>query len=95
MAEQVRFVNFVNVGAQRAGATYRAAARQPSWIVRAVTLTILLVIAIPVFLLVMFALLCGAIVFTVLYGVNAVITGVKNLFPGSDGRENVRIIRRE
>ena len=95
MTEQVRFGSFINEGAQRAGATYRYAARQPSWIMRAVTMTVLLIIAIPIFLLVMFALLCGAIVFAVLYGVHAIASGIRNLFPGSDGRENVRIVRRE
>ena len=95
MAEQVRFVSFINESAGRAGSTYRYVARQPNWIVRAVVLTFLLILAIPIAMLFMLALLGGLLVFAVLVAVNAVLNGFRNVMPARDGRENVRIIRRE
>ena len=67
---------------------------QPSWITRAATMAFVIVIAIPIILLVMFALLVGVFVFAVLAALNLLLTRISPRLPRRDGRENVRVIRR-
>ena len=88
------FSNFTTPGAQRATAIWQTAASQPSWISRAVLVTFLLVIGIPIFLLVLLALLVATVVFALLWGANALMTKMRGVLPRRDGRQNVRVIQR-
>ena len=89
------FTMFTTPGAQRVGAAWRTAAAQPSWMSRAVLLTFILVIGIPIFLLVSVALIAASLVFSVLWGFNYLMIKVKGALPHNDGREGVKVIRRK
>ncbi len=89
-----RVTQFAVSSFDRAGGTFRFAARQPSWIARATLIAFLLVIGAPILLVLLLALLVGVVVFGVLAGVNRVVTGVRGVMPRDDGRENVRVIQR-
>ena len=73
---------------------WRAASTQPGWLGRAVLLTFILVIAVPIFLLVALALLAAMAVFAVLFSVNYLAMKIRGALPKRDGRENVRVIER-
>ena len=94
MFRVTRISNIAGPGAQRASQAWQAINTQPSWIVKATTLAFLLVVGIPVLLLVLVALIVAAALFTVLWGVNRLITAFRGALPRDDGRENVRVIRR-
>ena len=68
--------------------------RTPGWIVRATAVAFLLVVALPVILLLMFALLIASVLFGILWLGNRAIGRVRVL-GRSEGRENVRVIRRD
>jgi len=85
-------------GSRRAAGAWTRANAQPSWVVRTALAVLLLVIALPVLLLMLLAIAVAMVVFLVLAVINRVLTGIRNLvMPGRDGegRENVRVIRRE
>ena len=87
--------NFAGQGATRASAIWQTAASQPSWLSRIVLMTFILVIALPIFVLVLLALFVASIVFAALWGVNYLVAKVRGALPHSDGRKNVRVIRRD
>ena len=90
-----RVVVFRSVGSQRDRwvGGYRWAVSQPSWIVRLAVIAFLLVVAVPLFALIVLAALAAAVVGGVLLLANAITTKVRGLFQ-TDGRSNVRVIRR-
>jgi len=61
---------FMVRSAQRAAAWVRKVRSQPGWVMRAAATAFLIVIAVPIVLLVMFALLVGIAVFAVLATAN-------------------------
>ncbi len=78
---------------------------QPSWVTRIALLCAGVIIAIPLLVLVLAALVVGAGVFVVLAGVAAGMTMIRSLLSSTpamhtsngmndDGRQNVRVIRR-
>lgn len=89
-----RFTTFTSPGAQRVSAIWQTAASQPSWISRVVLMTFILIIAIPIFLLVMLALLAASVVFGVLWIANTLVMKIRGTLPHRDGRKNVRVIQR-
>lgn len=94
MQESFRIHNFTNAGGQRVVNAYRFVSSQPSWLSRTAMMVFLIVVALPLFLLFLFALLLAVLAFFVLAGANALIQSVKRLFAGGDGRSNVRVITR-
>lgn len=85
----------ISRGSEHAGQAWRAVQSQPSWIARLAGAIIVLVIAVPFVLLVLLALLAGVVVFGALALVNVVVAWVRGVLPRHDGRENVRVIRRD
>jgi hypothetical protein len=86
---------YVDRGRQRAGAAWQTVNTQPGWIVKTTVVVFLLVIGVPILLLLMFALIAAALIFAVLWGVNALLGALRGILPRrGDGRENVRVIRR-
>jgi hypothetical protein len=93
-----RVTVFAQEGSRRAAGAWARANAQPSWVVRAALAVLFLVIALPVLLLMLLAIAAAMIVFVVLAFVNRVLTAIRAVFmPGRDdeGRENVRIVRRD
>tara|TARA_Y100000589_G_scaffold325045_1_gene362195 strand:- start:5529 stop:5900 length:372 start_codon:yes stop_codon:yes gene_type:complete len=90
-------IRFVYPGGDRFASVFQAASRQPSWVMRAATITFLLVVGIPIMLLLLLAAIVATTVFAVLIGVNRVIglfTGraVRPGGPDDARRQNVRVI---
>lgn len=87
----------------RARAWHTRVSRQPGWVIGVTVAAIVLVFVIPLALLAMAALLVGTLVFLVAAAIaklSAIVTGllggeVREPYPTEDGRENVRVIRRE
>jgi membrane protein required for beta-lactamase induction len=90
----VRVVQIVTQSSERAGEAWRNINAQPSWIVRASLIAFILVVVIPIVLLVMFAFLVASLLFGLLWLVHRAMSGFRGLFPGRDGRANVRVIVR-
>jgi uncharacterized membrane protein HdeD (DUF308 family) len=86
--------NYSSRGFERAGAVLRMVQSQPGWITRLAALVIVIVIGLPIFLLVTFALFAGAFVFAVLALVNGLAMKIRGGLRRQDGRENVRVIQR-
>ncbi len=74
---------------------YRWALAQPSWIARVALLAFLLVVGVPIMLLVGLAVLAAVIVFAGLALLHTVINRMRGLPAAGDGRDNVRVIRRQ
>lgn len=95
MFRVVRMTEYVDRGRQRAGAAWQTVNTQPSWIVKTTVLVFLLVIGVPILLLLMFAFVAAALIFAVLWALNALFGAFRGMLPRrGDGRENVRVIRR-
>ncbi len=97
MIRSSHFTIFAQRGSQRARTVFQGVRSQPGWIGRLAMLTVILIIALPILLLVMIALLAGVLVFSILAGFNALLGRAKrsiNGFPRRDGRSNVRVISR-
>jgi len=94
MFRVVRLAQYASGSQQRAGAAWRTINTQPGWIVKATVFAFLLVVGVPVVLLLLLALFVAGLLFTVLWGANALVRRLKRLMPQRDGRENVRVIRR-
>jgi hypothetical protein len=69
--------------------------RQPGWVTRWAMLVFLLIIGLPIALLFGIAILGAVLLFGTLAVVNALILQARGLFPRKDGRENVRVMRRD
>ena len=67
---------------------------QPNWVVRAAMVAFIIVIAVPILLLVGIALIAATLVFGVLALINSIIRRIRGDGVRNDGRENVRVIRR-
>ena len=85
----------INIGSERMSEAFRAAGRQPNWATRAAVITFLLVIAIPIFLLLLLATFAAAVVFMVLAGINWLLGRTPGRRPPEAGRRNVRVINRD
>jgi uncharacterized membrane protein required for colicin V production len=94
MFRVVRMTEYVDRGRQRAGAAWQTVSAQPGWIVRTTSLVFLLVIGVPILVLLVLAILAALVVFSILWGVNRLLGGLRGILPRRDGRENVRVIRR-
>ena len=80
---------------RRVGTTWQTIQRQPSWILRAVAIVFFLVILLPILLLLLLAFLAAFALFAVLAAANRVIGVFRPRERFDDGRENVRVIRRD
>ena len=91
-------IRFVYPGGDRFASIFQAASRQPSWAMRAATVTFLIVVGIPIMLLLLLAAIIATTVFAVLIGVNRIIgvfRGRPNSRPGGSNdarRQNVRVM---
>lgn len=90
-------IRFVYPGGDRFASIFQAASRQPSWAMRAATITFLIVVGIPIMLLLLLAAILATTVFAVLIGVNRIIgvfRGGRTLPGGPDDarRQNVRVM---
>ena len=94
MNPHMRFSSFSSSGARRVSSLWQVASAQPGWVNRLALMTFILVIAVPVFLLVVAALIAASAVFGILWGFNFLLMKVRGILPRSDVRENVRVIRR-
>lgn len=92
-------------GAARVQRTWYTVQSQPSWVTKAAVITFLLVFVVPIAVLVMMAVAAAVLVFAVLAGLYMLVAKVRAVFSGADrglpglrrndGRENVRVIRRD
>ncbi|MCP3902698.1 MAG: hypothetical protein GY715_03600 [Planctomycetes bacterium] len=85
-------------GSRRAAGAWDHANAQPSWILRTVLAVLFLLLAIPLLVVVLIAIAVVTVLFVILAFVNRALTALRNLVaPGRDdeGRENVRVIRRD
>jgi hypothetical protein len=90
-----RITTYAHEGGSRAQSVFRTVAAQPSWVSRIALMAFLIVIGLPLFLLFLLALLTAIVIFSVLALANALVMAVRGALPRrSDGRENVRVIRR-
>jgi len=91
--------------AARVQQTWYAVQRQPSWVVKAAVITFVLVFVVPIAVLVMIAVAAAVMVFALLAGFYMLTAKVRRWLgghaggglarPRNDGRENVRVIRRD
>jgi hypothetical protein len=88
-------VSFSTGAVDRTRVAWRSAAEQPNWIVKVTALAFLLVVVLPILLLLAVAGLVAAVVFAVLIGFHRLRLALSGLRPRDDGRENVRVIRRD
>lgn len=95
MINSQRLNDFFNAGSEQSGTVWRTVSRQPSWITKLTVLVFIIVIGIPILLLV----LAGAIVAMCVFGVLMLFhlgkMKITQLFAGNEGRQNVRVIRRD
>jgi glucan phosphoethanolaminetransferase (alkaline phosphatase superfamily) len=91
----MRFIHIVNQGSQRANAAWGAVQRQPSWIVKTCAAVAAMLVLIPLLAVVLIVIAVVFVVFLVLWAINWVLGGFKSFIPKRDGRENVRVIRRD
>jgi uncharacterized membrane protein len=83
-------------GSERVRSAWQYATNQPSWIARFALTVFLFIIMLPIVALLMIAFLVAVVVFLVLAVANAAISLIRMLVSGrSDGRENVRVVRRD
>jgi len=96
MVHQTRIYEYVSRGPNTAGSMWRVAASQPGWVTRWAMIAFLLVIGIPIFLLIMCAILAAIVVFTVLAGFNWLRWRFGRAMSNRGlQRRNVRVIRRQ
>jgi amino acid transporter len=94
MFRTVRISTFANTAGGRASAAFRAMQAQPAWITRFALLTMFIIIALPILLLVLLAIVASVVVFGTLAIVNILLRKIRSIIPQHDGRENVRVIQR-
>jgi hypothetical protein len=82
-------------GSEQVRGAWQYAARQPSWVASAALSVFFFILMLPLLALVLLALLLGTLVFVILTAANGVISVVRSLRPRRDGRENVRVMRRD
>ena len=93
MDRVTRITTMASDGFGHAQSTWKAARRQPNWLLGTTVMIFLVVIALPIFLLVLLALLAATLAFLALWGINRVISAIRGLLPRDDGRRNVRVLR--
>ncbi len=91
-----RVIQVRTIGAQRDRWVhgYRWAASQPGWVMRLALVIFLLVVAIPFAVLIVLAALLAVVAGGTLALAGAAFNSIHRLFQ-SDGRSNVRVIRRD
>ena len=95
MIRVTRITSTASRGAQRAGAAWSSVDAGPSvWVARAASIAFTLVIGLPLLALLLLALLVATVVFALLWMVNRVLLVFRPRRPDTEGRENVRVIRR-
>jgi len=83
-------------GSERVRSAWQYAAHQPSWIARLALMVFLFVLMLPIVALLLLAFLAAAVVFLGLAIAHAVVRVVRSVLPGTgDGRDNVRVVRRD
>lgn len=87
------FSRHASRGSARVIETWHMVSRQPSWVLRAVAITFLLVFAVPIVLLAVIAAAAAAVVFLLLAGAYMLFEKLRKTVRG-DGRSNVRVIQR-
>jgi len=95
MDRVVRIPTMTAAQRERAVRGYRWLTSQPSWVVRLVLLTFVLVVGLPLLLLAVVAVIAATIVFTGLALINAGVAKLRGFLPKRDGRSNVRVINRD
>lgn len=96
MVNRATIHEYISRGPNTAGSMWRVAASQPNWVTKWALLTFFIVIGIPIFLLIMFAIIAAVLVFGALAGAHWLRVKARSLFAGRDTqRKNVRIIHRE
>lgn len=94
MIRITRISNAADGGADRTERLYHFVSHQPSWITRLALMAFLIVIALPIVLLLLLAFAAAVVIFAVLTIAKAILNAGRGVLTRSDGRENVRIIRR-
>lgn len=95
MERVVRVRTFTNDQRQRAARAFQWVARQPSWVTKFAMVAFLIVIGIPVFIILMLAIVASVIVFGGLAALNLLVIRLRSLLPHAEGRSsNVRVIDR-
>jgi hypothetical protein len=91
-----------DIHAGRTVHVWRRVAAQPNWVLRAALMTFLIVLALPMLLLLLAAMLLSVLVFGSLALFHALGEGWRRLFGGrprdlahAEGRRNVRVIRHD
>ena len=87
-----RITTIETEGARHAGDAWNAARRQPIWLMTVTETVFLLVIALPIILLFLLALVAATVVFAALWGVNRLAAAIRGVLPRRDGRQNVRVL---
>ncbi len=87
--------SYANRGSARTRAAWETIQRQPGWLVKATALAFIIVLGLPLLLLLLLALLIATIIFAVLFGVHFLLAPLRGARRDRDGRENVRVVRRE
>ncbi len=95
MDRVVRIPTMTAAQRERAVRGYRWLTSQPSWVVRLVLLTFVLVVGLPLLLLAIVAVIAATIMFTGLALINAGVAKLRGFLPKRDGRSNVRVIKRD
>lgn len=96
MFRVTRISSFASEGADRTRAAWTTVQRQPGWLVKATAIAFIVVLGLPLLLLLLLALVVATAIFATLFAVNFLLAAVRGALPGGgDGRENVRVIRRE
>jgi hypothetical protein len=90
--DPTRITTFATGGARHAGVAWNAARRQPSWLMTVTATVFMLVVALPIILLFVLALVAATIVFAALWGVNRIAAAMRSVLPRRDGRRNVRVL---
>lgn len=88
---------FTRTTTDSAGRAVHYVARQPNWVIRAALAAFALVLALPIFLLFLLAMIAAAMVFGVLILANSVVGAMRGVFgSGRDGRSaNIRVVQRD
>ncbi len=90
-----RVVRIMNDGSRHAGTAWRAAQSQPGWLARVIAVVLILILIVPIVILTVLAVLLVAIAFGILAVAHRIRRWFRSLLPRDDGRQNVRVIRRD
>jgi hypothetical protein len=94
MASDNQF-RFIAPGSEHVADAFRRVNRQPNWIIKTAVLAFLLIVAVPIFALLLVAAISAAIVFAVLTGWNVVLNLLRGGKKSERRRKNVRVVDRK